>query len=87
MLFRSRAGPPSDDDDEGPGLAVLVTRAGVAAAFIALVVHTMLYAAFLEDPLAWALLGAGVALARGGDAPPQADADTPDTWFADAAAG
>jgi O-antigen ligase len=71
------------DDDEGPGLAVLVARAGVTAAFIAVVVHTMLYAAFLEDPLVWALLGAGVALARGGEAPPPADADTPDTWFAD----
>lgn len=40
-----------------------VTRAAVAAAFVALVVHTMLYAAFLEDPLAWALLAVGTALA------------------------
>ncbi|HEV2820474.1 MAG TPA: hypothetical protein VGW11_08210, partial [Solirubrobacteraceae bacterium] len=39
-------------------------RAAVAAAFAALVAHTMLYAAFLEDPLTWALLGVGVALAR-----------------------
>jgi O-antigen ligase len=39
------------------------TRAGVAAAFIALVFHTMLYADFLEDPVAWALLAVGVALA------------------------
>ncbi len=29
------------------------------------VVHTMMYAAFLEDPLTWALLGVGVALATG----------------------
>jgi O-antigen ligase len=41
-----------------------VVRAAVAAAFAALVFHTMLYAAFLEDPLTWALLGVGVALAR-----------------------
>ena len=41
-----------------------VARAGVAAAFIALVVHTLMYAAFLEDPLAWALLAAGIGLAR-----------------------
>jgi len=41
-----------------------VARAAVAAAFVAVVVHTMLYAAFLEDPLTWALLGAGTALAR-----------------------
>ncbi|HEY5142957.1 MAG TPA: O-antigen ligase family protein [Solirubrobacteraceae bacterium] len=38
-------------------------RAGVAAAFTALVAHTLMYAAFLEDPLAWALLGVGTALA------------------------
>jgi hypothetical protein len=38
----------------------------VGAAFVALVVHTMLYAAFLEDPLAWALLGVGTGLARRG---------------------
>jgi O-antigen ligase len=39
-------------------------RAVVAAAFVALVVHTWAYAAFLEDPLAWALLAVGTALAR-----------------------
>ena len=38
-------------------------RAVVAAAFAALVVHTMLYAAFLEDPLTWTLLAVGTALA------------------------
>ena len=51
------------------GARASIARAAVAAAFIALVVHTLLYAAFLEDPLAWALLAVGVALARGGDAP------------------
>ena len=40
-----------------------IARAAVAAAFVALVVHTLLYAAFLEDPLAWALLALGAALA------------------------
>ena len=40
-----------------------VARAGIAAAFVALVVHTLMYAAFLEDPLAWALLAAGAGLA------------------------
>ena len=39
-------------------------RAAIAAAFVALVVHTELYADFFEDPFAWALLGAGFALAR-----------------------
>ena len=47
-----------------PGAARSVPRAAVAAAFVALVVHTFLYAAFLEDPLAWVLLAAGTALAR-----------------------
>jgi hypothetical protein len=36
-------------------------RAGIAAAFTALVLHTWSYASFLEDPLTWALLGAGLA--------------------------
>ena len=39
-------------------------RAAVAAAFAAIVVHTWAYAAFLEDPLTWALLAVGTALAR-----------------------
>ena len=39
-------------------------RAAIAAAFAALLAHTMLYADFLEDPFAWALLGIGAALAR-----------------------
>jgi O-antigen ligase len=38
-------------------------RAAVAAAFMALVAHTMMYAAFLEDPMSWTLLAVGTALA------------------------
>ena len=38
-------------------------RAGIAAAFVALVFHTLLYADFLEDPFTWTLLGIGAALA------------------------
>jgi O-antigen ligase len=38
-------------------------RAAIAAAFLALVFHTMLYADFLEDPVTWTLLGVGSALA------------------------
>jgi hypothetical protein len=30
------------------------------------VLHTWIYADFLEDPITWTLLGIGVALARGG---------------------
>ena len=38
-------------------------RSALAAAFAALMFHTLLYADFLEDPTTWALLGVGVALA------------------------
>ena len=47
LLFAGARGSPS--------------RGLLAAGFVALVVHTMSYAAFLEDPLTWALLAAGVA--------------------------
>jgi O-antigen ligase len=40
----------------------LVSRAAVAAAYTALVAHTLMYAAFLEDPLSWALIGIGIGL-------------------------
>ncbi len=39
-------------------------RAAIAAAFLALIFHTMLYADFLEDPVTWTLLAIGLALAR-----------------------
>ncbi len=38
-------------------------RSAIAATFTALLFHTLLYADFLEDPSAWALLGVGAALA------------------------
>jgi putative inorganic carbon (HCO3(-)) transporter len=44
--------------------ARLVTRAFLAAAFAALVFHTLLYAAFLEDPITWTLLAIGIVLLR-----------------------
>jgi O-antigen ligase len=51
-----------------PGLSVprapeLVGRAAVLAAFTALLVHTMAYAGFFEDPIAWVLLAAATSLA------------------------
>ena len=49
-----RRGPPG----VGP-----VARAAVAAAFCALLLHTLVYAAYLEDPLSWTLLAIGAALA------------------------
>jgi O-antigen ligase len=51
-------------------------RAAVAAAFVALLVHTLLYADFLEDPTTWALLAVGTALARA-PRPQEAEAAIP----------
>jgi O-antigen ligase len=51
-------------------------RAGVAAAYIALVFHTLLYADFLEDPVTWALLAVGAALAVQRRPAPAAEAAT-----------
>ncbi|MEA2467120.1 MAG: hypothetical protein QOJ57_1246, partial [Thermoleophilaceae bacterium] len=42
----------------------LVMRAYLAAAYCALVLHTLLDAAFLEDPITWTLLAAAIALGR-----------------------
>jgi O-antigen ligase len=46
-------------------------RAAVAAAMLALIFHTMLYADFLEDPVTWTLLGVGAALATQAPEPTQ----------------
>jgi len=46
-----------------PGARRSTARSAIAAAFVALLVHTLVYAAFLEDPLTWALLAIGSALA------------------------
>ncbi len=42
-------------------------RIAIAACFAALVLHTWVYADFLEDPFTWTLLAIGVALARAND--------------------
>jgi O-antigen ligase len=51
--LRGRAPPPR-----------LVTRAYLAAAYSGLVLHTMLYAAFLEDPITWTLIAAAIVVGR-----------------------
>jgi hypothetical protein len=48
----------------------LVVRAFLAAAYAGLVLHTLLYAAFLEDPITWTLLAAAIALGRPDPASP-----------------
>ncbi len=40
-----------------------VARAAVLAAFVALLVHTMAYAGFYEDPITWVLFAVGASLA------------------------
>jgi putative inorganic carbon (HCO3(-)) transporter len=45
------------------GASASPARLAVLAAFVALLVHTMAYAGFFEDPIAWALLALGAALA------------------------
>jgi len=40
-----------------------VGRAAVLAAFVALLVHTLAYAGFFEDPITWVLLAVGASLA------------------------
>jgi O-antigen ligase len=48
---------------EGDTPSLRISRAAVLAAFIALLVHTMAYAGFYEDPIAWVLLAVGASLA------------------------
>jgi putative inorganic carbon (HCO3(-)) transporter len=47
----------------GDRLELTPARIGIAAAYIALLVHTIGYAAYLTDPLTWVLLAAGGVLA------------------------
>ena len=47
-------------------------RVAIAAAFVALVFHTLLYADFLEDPVTWALVAVGSALALAAKSRPSA---------------
>ncbi len=44
-------------------LSTYVGRVAVLAAFVALLVHTMAYAGFFEDPITWVLLAVGASLA------------------------
>jgi putative inorganic carbon (hco3(-)) transporter len=49
------------------GPAGRAARAAVLAAFVALLVHTLAYAGFFEDPLTWVLLAVGASLAHADD--------------------
>ncbi|HET9676268.1 MAG TPA: O-antigen ligase family protein [Solirubrobacterales bacterium] len=74
-LWSARAaGPAAAGDPPPPATAqgvvppttsptALAARAAVLAAFVALLVHTLAYAGFFEDPLTWVLLAVGASLA------------------------
>jgi len=62
-LAPKRARPPTSDGRPGAASAPEVARIAVAAAFCALLVHTIGYASYLSDPLSWTLLAIGSALA------------------------
>lgn len=49
----------SYDPDRGPPAA----RAAILAAFVAVLVHTLTYAGFLDDPVTWVLIAIGYSLA------------------------
>jgi putative inorganic carbon (hco3(-)) transporter len=57
-LARPQAPSPGQDPR-----ATAASRAAVLAAFVALLVHTMAYAGFYEDPITWVLLAVGASLA------------------------
>ncbi|HVW46547.1 MAG TPA: O-antigen ligase family protein [Solirubrobacterales bacterium] len=61
-LWTMGAGMWAHGPDRGPPYA-FVARAAVLAAFVALVVHTMAYAGFFQDPITWVLLAVGASLA------------------------
>ncbi len=56
----ARAPPGVDGQVQNP---FLPARAALAALFCALVFHTFVYAAFLEDPFTWVIVAVGVAIA------------------------
>jgi putative inorganic carbon (HCO3(-)) transporter len=53
-----------------PGV-LAVSRAAIAAAYCALLLHTLVYAAFLEDPLSWLLLALAAGLRRTAEPEPE----------------
>ncbi|HYP56242.1 MAG TPA: O-antigen ligase family protein [Solirubrobacterales bacterium] len=64
-LFAPRAGGTVGGSPAVTGPA----RPALLAAFVALLVHTMAYAGFFEDPIAWVLLAIGASLAAAPTAP------------------
>jgi putative inorganic carbon (HCO3(-)) transporter len=61
-LRSSLSNPTAPTPATGPA-GLTVGRTAVLAAFVALLVHTMAYAGFFEDPITWVLLAVGASLA------------------------
>jgi O-antigen ligase len=61
-LWTMGAGLWARGPDRGPPY-VFIARAAVLAAFVALLVHTMAYAGFFQDPITWVLMAIGASLA------------------------
>jgi hypothetical protein len=55
---------PQDPPSVPTRAALAPARAAVLAAFVALLVHTMAYAGFFNDPITWVLLAIGASLAH-----------------------
>jgi O-antigen ligase len=60
---RRKTQQPAETPPAPSPASQLIGRAAILAAFVALLVHTMAYAGFYEDPIAWVLLAAGASLA------------------------
>jgi O-antigen ligase len=61
-LWTMAAGLWARGPDAEP-LYVFIARAAVLAAFVALLVHTLAYAGFFQDPITWVLMAVGASLA------------------------
>jgi O-antigen ligase len=59
---RPQAAPPRRAPRANP-VSLVIGRAAVLATFVALLIHTMAYAGFFEDPITWVLLAVGASLA------------------------
>jgi len=57
------AGPARQEQSAISPRLHLTARAAILATFVALLVHTIAYASFYEDPIVWVLMAAGASLA------------------------
>jgi O-antigen ligase len=60
---RRKTQQPAETPPAPPPVRQAIGRAAILASFVALLVHTMAYAGFYEDPITWVLLAAGASLA------------------------